>query len=127
MKTHTILLILFYTLITVSFFIPFITIDLTDYEGGIKVLQGYDNFYFYINLIIVVWFNIFFVKKKSTRTFNLTIIYLCVILALDIIPIVTFSFGTYSFQAGFYLHYFSISMIVYLIWYSSRTRFIHKT
>ncbi|MBU3661320.1 MAG: hypothetical protein FGM14_15735 [Flavobacteriales bacterium] len=119
-KKNLLLFILFYTLTVVSFFIPFIKIDLTDYEGSIKVMMGYDNLYFYINLIIVICFNVILKKKKSFRTFTLTIVCLFIILALDIIPIVIhpFTFGKYSFQVGFHLHYFSISMIVYLIYKS---------
>ena len=117
MKRSTILLLSFYTMLIVSFFIPLITIDLTDYEGEIKIMMGYDNFYFYVNALVVVLFNIFFYFKKSTRIFNLTITVLGIILFLDFTAIVLhpFTFGSYSIHIGFYLHYLSIATIVYLI------------
>lgn len=118
MMKNSLLFILFYTLIVVSFFIPFIKVDLTDYEGCIKVIMGYDNFFFYINLFIVLLMNIILIKKKSTTIFNLVLIFLFIIFALHIIRFVLhpFTIGTYSFHIGFYLHYFSILMIVYLIY-----------
>ena len=117
MKRSTILLLPFYTVLIVSFFIPLVTIDLTDYEGEVKIMMGYDNFYFYVNALVVVLFNIFFYFKKSTRIFNLTITVLGIILFLDFIAIVLhpFTFGTYSIHIGFYLHYLSIATIVFLI------------
>ena len=117
MKRSTILLLSFYTMLIVSFFIPLITIDLTDYEGEVKIMMGYDNFYFYVNALVVVLFNIFFYFKKSTRIFNLTITVLGILLFLDFTAIVLhpFTFGTYSIHIGFYLHYLSIATIVYLI------------
>ncbi len=104
-------------MLIVSFFIPLITIDLTDYEGEVKIMKGYDNFYFYTNALVVVLFNIFFYFKKSTRVFNLTIIVLGIILFLDFTAIVLhpFAFGTYSIHIGFYLHYLSIATIIYLL------------
>jgi hypothetical protein len=117
MKRSTILLLPFYTMLIVSFFIPLVTIDLTDYEGEVKIMMGYDNFYFYVNALVVVLFNIFFYFKKSTRIFNLTITVLGIILFLDFTAIVLhpFTFGSYSIHIGFYLHYLSIATIAYLI------------
>lgn len=117
MKRSTILLLPFYTILIVSFFIPLVTIDLTDYEGEVKIMMGYDNFYFYVNALVVVLFNIFFYFKKSTRIFNLTITVLGIILFLDFTAIVLhpFTFGSYSIHIGFYLHYLSIATIAYLI------------
>lgn len=104
-------------MLIVSFFIPLLSIDLTDYEGEVKIMMGYDNFYFYVNALVVVLFNTFYYFKKSTIIFNLTITVLGVILFLNFTAIVLhpFTFGTNSIQIGFYLHYLSIAMIVYLI------------
>lgn len=104
-------------MLIVSFFIPLLSIDLTDYEGEVKIMMGYDNFYFYVNALVVVLFNTFYYFKKSTIIFNLTITVLGVILFLNFTAIVLhpFTFGTNSIKIGFYLHYLSIAMIVYLI------------
>jgi hypothetical protein len=117
MKRGTILLLTLYILLIITFFIPLITIDSTDYEGDIKIMMGYDNLYFYVNLMVVVLLNIFFFLKKSPRIFNLSIIVLAIILFLDFTAIVIhpFSFGTYSIHMGFYLHYLSVATILYLI------------
>lgn len=114
MKIHKQMLILFYSLTVISFFIPFLKIDLTDYEGDIIVLIGYDNLYFYINLIILIFFN--FILKKSVLSFTISIVGLSIVLALEIMSTVfhPFTFGTHSYQFGFYLHYFSISIIMYI-------------
>lgn len=120
MKKIAFLFTIFYSLIITSFFIPFLQIDLTDYEGNITLVMGYDNLYFFLNTAILFLVNLILIKIKSRMIFSLAIVFLSIIFLLDIIPLVThpFTFGEYTLLVGFYLHYFANTVITYLIYRS---------
>ncbi len=118
MRIKPIIFLLAYTILVVSFFLRFLKIDQTDYEGTIKIIMGYDNLYFYLNLFIVTVYGAIYLKTKSLRFFKLVLILLSIIFALNVFPVLLhpFTFGTNSLQIAFYLHYFAISSIVLLIY-----------